>query len=70
MRELIPHKIIIEFEEGNFKDGVFLYRVKDNGVLQKGYKSIAIKNMDFSKPQLNDILKKIKDHTKTVEELP
>ena len=49
-KELVAHKIIIEFEKGVFKDGVFLYRVKEDGILSKGYKSIAIKNMGFSIP--------------------
>ena len=69
MKELIPHKIIIEFEDGAFKDGIILYRVKTDGVLHKGYKSIAIKNIGFSKPNMNAILEKIKTHVKSVEQI-
>lgn len=67
MKELVPHKIVIEFEEGAFKSGVLLYRVKTDGVLVKGYKSIGIKNAGFSKPQLNGILQQIKTHAKQAE---
>ena len=66
-KELIPHKLVIDFEEGSFRDGVILYRVKEKGVLKKGYKSIAIKNAGFSMPQLNTFLGKVKDHAKKAE---
>lgn len=68
MRELIPHKMVIEFEaDGSFKNGVMLYRVKEDGTLKKGYKSIGIKNAGFSVPQVNTFLKKVKDHAKQAE---
>ncbi|MBI5124027.1 MAG: hypothetical protein HZA72_01250 [Candidatus Omnitrophica bacterium] len=67
MKELIPHKIVIEFEEGAFKNWILLYRVKQDGVLTKGYKSIGIKDAGFSAPHLNGILEKIKIHTKKAE---
>lgn len=69
MKELIPHKMVIEYEEGSFKTGVLLYRVKVDGVLTKGYKSIGIKDAGFSKPQLNGILEKINTHAKKAEGL-
>lgn len=69
MKELISHKIVIEFENGRFRDGVFLYRIKIDGILSKGYKSIAIKNMGFSIPQMNGILNKVKSETKNIENI-
>jgi len=69
MKNLIPHKIVIDLEKGNFKDGIFLYRIKEKGILEKGYKSIAVKNIGFSKPHMNGILKKMKDHIKKIEKL-
>ena len=68
-KELVPHKIIIEFEKNVFRNGIFLYRVKENGVMIKGYKSIGIKNMGFSIPQMNDILSKVKAKTKDIEKI-
>ena len=69
IKELVAHKIIIEFENNAFKEGIFLYRVKEDGVLKKGYKSIAIKNMGFSIPQMNDILSKVKTTTEDIEKI-
>jgi len=66
-RKFIPHKLIIEFENKNFKDGLFLYRVMEDGVLGKQFKSIAIKNIKFNKLHMNTILKKVKDHIKIIE---
>jgi len=68
-KELVPHKIIIDFENNTFKNGIFLYRVKEDGVMVKGFKSIAIKNMGFSIPQMNDILSKVKNKTKDIEKI-
>lgn len=68
MRTLIPYKMVVEFEEdGSFKNGVMLYRVKEEGVLKKGYKSIGIKNAGFSAPQVNAFLTKVTDHAKKAE---
>ena len=68
-KELVPHKIIIEFENNTFKDGIFLYKIKEDGIILKGYKSIAIKNMGFSIPQMNGILGKVKAKTKDIEKI-
>ena len=68
-KELVPHKIIIDFENNTFKNGIFLYRVKEDGVMVKGFKSIAIKNMGFSIPQMNGILSKVKAKTKDIEKI-
>ena len=69
MKKLMPHKIVIEFEDGGFKSGVLLYRVQEDGILTKGYKSIGIKNANFSKPILNGVLENIKTHAKKAEGL-
>lgn len=68
-KELIPEKIIINFEDGAFKDGILRYRIRENGALGRDRKSIGIKNMGFSLPNLNSILKKIKDKTKEAENI-
>ncbi len=67
MKKFIPHKLIIEFENKSFKDGIFLYRIMKDGVVGKQFKSIAIKNIKFNKLHLNSILKKVKDHIKEIE---
>lgn len=69
MKKFIPHKLVIEFEGKNFKEGVFLYRVMENGVVDKKFKSITIKNIKFNKLHLNAILKKVKDHIKNIEQI-
>ena len=69
MKKFIPHKLVIEFEGKNFKDGTFLYRVMENGVVDKKFKSITIKNIKFNKLHLNAILKKVKEHIKIIENI-
>jgi len=68
MKKIIPHKLIIEFDENEkFKNGLLLYRLKTNGETQKGFRSIAIKNIDFDKSQIEDILQKVNIHVKKIE---
>lgn len=55
MKELIPQKTVIEFDGDVFLNGVIFYKVNDDGVIGK-FKSVSIKNADFSKPALNAIL--------------
>lgn len=65
-KKLIPGKIVIEFVDGKFTNGVILYKVNDNGALGK-IKSVGIKNADFSKPALNNLLEKFIKHAKKSE---
>ena len=67
-KTIIPLKVIIEFEDGAFKDGVLLYRVSKDGVVNnREYKSFAIKNLPFNKVNLTNILNAIKTHAQTIE---
>jgi len=68
-KRLLPEKMIIEFEDGKFVNGVILYKVSDNGAVSKT-KSIGIKNADFSRPVLNGLLQKFIQHAKTSEAIP
>ncbi|MBU1919187.1 hypothetical protein KKF63_13775 [bacterium] len=68
-KKLIPSKIVIEFVDGKFTNGVILYKVNDNGALSK-IKSIGIKNADFSKPVLNGLMEKFIKHAKKSEGFP
>jgi len=68
-KKLIPSKIVIEFVDGKFTNGVILYKVNDNGVISK-IKSVGIKNADFSKPTLNGLLGKFIKHAKKSEVIP
>lgn len=65
-KNLIPAKLIIEFENGAFVNGVILYKVNDSGVIGK-VKTIGIKNADFSKPLLNGLLQKFIKHANDAE---
>ena len=65
-KKLIPAKLIIEFENGVFVNGVILYKVNDSGVIGK-VKTIGIKNADFSKPLLNGLLQKFIKHAHDAE---
>ena len=65
-KKLIPSKIVIEFVDGKFINGVILYKVNDNGVISK-IKSIGIKNADFSKSVLHGLLEKFVKHAKKSE---
>ena len=56
-RELVPIKLLISFDDkGNFDDGLFLYKMKIDGITDDKQKSIAIKNMAFSKLHMTGIL--------------
>jgi len=68
-KKLIPSKIVIEFVDGKFTNGVILYKVNDKGVISK-IKSVGIKNADFSKPALNGLLGKFIKHAKKSEVIP
>ncbi len=54
---LIPYKVVIEFENGEFLNGVILYKVNDGGVISR-IKSIGIKDAEFNKSTLNGLLQK------------
>ena len=65
-KTIIPQRVIIEFNEGSFHNGVILYRINDNGVVGKT-RSIGIKEAGFSKPVLNGMLQKIISHANNAE---
>jgi hypothetical protein len=68
-KKLIPGKIVIEFVDGKFTNGVILYKVNDNGAVSR-VKSVGIKNADFSKPALNGLMEKFIKHAKKSEVIP
>lgn len=63
---LIPYKVVIEFEKGEFLNGVILYKVNDGGVISR-IKSIGIKDAAFSKSALNGLLQKFIKHANQSE---
>ncbi|MFH2146296.1 MAG: hypothetical protein ABII75_09780 [Candidatus Omnitrophota bacterium] len=65
-KNIIPQKVIIEFNEGSFYNGVIIYRINDGGVISKT-RSIGIKDAGFSKPGLNGILQKVISHARKAE---
>lgn len=56
-KNLIPCKVVIEFENGEFFNGVILYKVNDSGVIGR-MKSIGLKDASFNKTTLNGLLQK------------
>lgn len=67
-KELIPTKLVIEFNEGSFFDGVLIYKINDNGVIGR-FKSVGIKGASFSAPTLNGILQKCIQHARKNEDI-
>jgi hypothetical protein len=65
-KTIMPSKVIIEFDNGAFVNGVILYKINDNGSIGK-VKTIGIKNADFSKPMLNGLLQKFIKHAEDAE---
>jgi hypothetical protein len=65
-KKLIPCKVVIEFENGEFLNGAILYKVNDGGEISR-VKNIGIKDADFSKPTLNGLLKKFIKHASQSE---
>lgn len=66
MKELIPQKVVIEFDCDVFSNGVIFYKINEDGVIGK-FKSVGVKNADFSKPALNEILARFIEHAKETE---
>jgi len=65
-KKLIPCKVVIEFENGEFLNGVILYKVNDGGVISR-VKSIGIKDATFNKSVLNGLLQKFTKHANQSE---
>ena len=65
-KELIPYKVVIEFENGEFLNGVILYKVNDGGVIGR-MKSIGLKDASFNKTTLNGLLQKFIKHANQSE---
>lgn len=65
-KTLVPYKVVIEFEDGEFINGVLIYKINDNGVISR-YRSVGIKNADFNKASLNGIFQKFNSHAKQAE---
>lgn len=66
-KELVPKKLVVDFENGSFKSGTAIYRVRTDGVLDTRFKSVEIKNIGFNKTHLNAILIAIRNHIRTIE---
>ena len=66
VKKLIPCKVVIEFENGEFLNGVILYKVNDGGVISR-VKSIGIKDATFNKSVLNGLLQKFTKHANQSE---
>jgi len=70
MKILVPHKLVINFESnGEFREGIYLYKIFEDGKWSGKYNSIPIKDFPFSKPQFNQMLVTVKDSVKSVEKI-
>ncbi len=65
-KKLIPNKVVIEFEKGEFLNGVILYKVNDGGVIGR-MKSVGITDANFNKQILNGLLQKFTKHANQSE---
>ena len=65
-KKLIPYKVVIEFEKGEFLNGVILHRVNDGGVIGR-IKSVGITDASFNKSTLNGLLQKFAKHANQSE---
>lgn len=65
-RKLLPTKIVIEFDKGNFINGFILYKVDDEGVITRT-RTVGLRNASFSRPVLNGIIQKFIEHAQTAE---
>ena len=65
-KKLIPCKVVIEFDNGEFLNGVILYKVNDGGEISR-IKSIGIKDAGFNKSTLNGVLQKFIKHANQSE---
>ena len=68
-KKLVPTKIIVEFVNGEFVNGVILYKVNDSGSISK-VRTVGLKNAEFSKPTFNGLLQKFIKHAKKSEGVP
>jgi len=68
-RKLLPKKLIIEFDDrGEFRTALLAYRIREGeSVDMRNMKTITIDNANFSKPQFNDFLVKVKEHVVKAE---
>jgi hypothetical protein len=55
MKQIVPQKVIVEFDGEAFHSGIFFYKVNNDGAIGR-LQSIGIKNAEFSKPMMNNIL--------------
>jgi hypothetical protein len=68
MAKIIPHKIVISFdEEGAFSKAIAMYRIQDNdGITLSKYKSISV-NSEIGVAAMNTLLTKIQTFLKNRE---
>lgn len=67
-KDLVPLKMIISFDgNGQFENGLLLYKLRVNGVIEDRQKSISIKNMAFSKLHLANIIDIVIEKTEKQE---
>jgi len=65
-KKLMPSKVVIEFDDGNFVNGVILYKVNDNSVISRT-RTVGLKNAVFNKATLNGIIQKFIAHANKSE---
>ena len=60
MKYIIPHKIIISFNDnGTFSEGILQYRIKDeSGLILEKYHTVSI-DSEINIPNMNMLFKKV-----------
>lgn len=66
MKQIVPQKVIIEFDGESFHSGIFFYKVNNDGAIGR-LQSIGIGNAEFSMPVMNGILQSFIERAKVTE---
>jgi hypothetical protein len=66
VKDLLPQKIIIEFDGEAIASTMLFYKVNDGGVIGR-MQSVSVKNADIKKAALNSLLGKFIDYAKIME---
>jgi hypothetical protein len=68
MREIIPHKLIVSYDDkGEIKDAILQYRIKEDGVIKNQFYTMAVK--DGMSTGINNILSAAKSHAERGERI-
>jgi len=69
MKEIVPHRLIIDLnQEGGFKSGILQYRIRNDGVMVNKFFTMGIAG-GINLPAMNTMLLKTKGHVEIGEKI-